>query len=133
MNNLNIRKKISNSRRQKGATMWMTLFYILTLGFFGLLAFNLVPIYIEYSNIRASMQEIVNQNNFREMSQKQILSAMSKRMMIDSIRDFKKESFQVARDKSGEKYIIITYSKKAHVAGNVSALVEFNEEIRAEK
>ncbi len=117
---------------QKGATMWTTLTVVLMVGFIAYLAFKLVDIYIDHSIIRGSMQEIANQREFQKMTSKQILTSMSKRMTIDNIRGFDKSAFTVTRDKrSKEKYIIIKYSKKVHIAANVSAVVDFDEEIRS--
>lgn len=116
---------------QRGATMWTTLTVGLMAAFIAYLVFKLVDVYLDHSIIRGSMQEIVNQREFQQMTSKQILTAMGKRMMIDNIRGFDKEAFSVAREKSGEKYIVINYSKKVHIAGNVSAVVDFQEEIRS--
>ena len=115
---------------QRGATMWTTLTVGLMAGFIVYLTFILGDIYLNFRIIRSSMQEIVNQPNFKEMTTRAILSAMEKRMMIDNIRDFKKDTFSVKKLKSGEKYIVIKYDSKAHVASNIYVLVEFNEEIR---
>ena len=116
---------------QRGATMWTTLTVVLMAGFIAYLAFQLSQVYLDHSIVRGSMQEIVNQREFQQMTPKQILSSMSKRMTIDNIRGFDKDAFTVAREKSGEKYIVINYSKKVHIAGNVSAVVDFQEEIRS--
>jgi len=115
---------------QRGATMWTTLTVGLMAGFIVYLTFILGDIYLNFRIIRSSMQEIVNQPNFKEMTTRAILSAMEKRMMIDNIRDFKKDTFSVKKMKSGEKYIVIKYDSKAHVASNIYVLVEFNEEVR---
>gem|GEM_PF-2142866 len=122
-----------NSNRQSGATMWTTLSVILMVGFLGFLAFHVLPVYGEHATIRKSMQEIVNHDNFRNMTSKQILSAMQKRMIIDNIDGFDKDAFKVSRDKSGEKYITINYAKKVPLFSNISALVEFNEEVRSSR
>ena len=120
-------------KTQKGATMWSTLAILFMVGFLGLIAFKLIPIYMDHGIIRKSMQEIVNQQNFRNMTSKQILSAMQKRMIIDNIDGFDKDTFKVSRDKSGDKFITINYGKKVPIAGNVSAFVEFNEEVRTNR
>ncbi|TQV86676.1 DUF4845 domain-containing protein [Aliikangiella coralliicola] len=117
-------------KQQQGATMWSTLSIGLMIGFIALIAFKLVPVYIDHGIIRGSMQELVNQRDFRQMTAKQILLSMEKRMMVDNIRGFGKDAFTVSREKSGEKFIIIEYSAKVPIAGNVSASVDFKEEIR---
>lgn len=116
--------------RQTGATMWTTLSIGLMIGFIAYLAFMLIPVYIDHSIIRGSMQEIVNQSEFNQMTSKQVLSAIQKRATIDNIRGFSRDAFKVSREKTGERFILVDYSKKVSLFGNVSALVEFKEEIR---
>ncbi|WP_196137354.1 DUF4845 domain-containing protein [Aliikangiella sp. G2MR2-5] len=122
-----------NNSRQHGATMWTTLSFVLMIGFIAFLAFKLSQAYLDHGIVRGSMQEIANHHEFQRMTAKQIAESIKKRLIIDSIRDFDKDAFKVVREKSGEKYILIDYSKTVHIAGNVSALVEFKEEIRPER
>ena len=119
-----------NLKYQKGATMWTTLTVGLMVGVLAIVAFKLIPVYIDHGIIRGSMQEIVNQPNFKTLTTKQILQSMQKRMVIDNIDGFDKKAFRVAREKSGQKYIVIDYSIKVPMFGNVSAAVDFQEEIR---
>ncbi|MET1254754.1 DUF4845 domain-containing protein [Aliikangiella maris] len=128
--NLNFQKL----SRQHGATMWTMLFNIFVIGFLAFMAIKLLPEYMEFGTIRSSMQEVVNQHNFREMTSKQILTAMSKRLQVDSVRGFSKDSFSVAQDKkTSEKYILINYEKKIPLFSNISVLLEFNEEVRTKR
>lgn len=130
MKNKRITKTSGLARYQRGATMWTTLSIGLMVAFFAMMAFKLIPVYIDHGIIKGSMQEIVNQPQFKTMSTKQILSTMQKRMMIDNIRGFDQNAFKVSRDKSGEKFILISYSQKISIAGNISAVVDFDEEVR---
>lgn len=120
-------------KRQTGATMWTTLSIGLMIGFIAYLAFMLIPVYIDHSIIRGSMQEIANQSEFKQMTSKQILIAIQKRTTIDNIRGFSSDAFKVSREKSGQRFIVIDYSKKVSLFGNVSALVEFKEEVRTNR
>ena len=122
-------KNTLSTRQQSGATMWTTLSVALMLGFIAMIAFKLIPIYIDHSIIRGSMQEIANRNDFKQLTPKQILVSIQKRMQIDNIRGFSKDAFKLGREKSGKRFIIIKYSQQVSIAGNVSALVEFDEEI----
>jgi len=40
------------------------------------------------------------------------------------------KAFKTMRDRSGEKYILVQYEQRASIISNLSAIVEFNEEIR---
>lgn len=118
------------NKNQAGATMWSTMAIGLMVAFFALMVFKLIPEYIDHGIIKSSMQQIVNKSNFKEMSQRQILTAMQKRMMIDNIRGFNKKAFQVKLEKSGEKFILIKYDRKLELVSNISFLIEFEDEIR---
>ena len=131
-------KRLMSSRgvtkkKQAGATMWTTLSVVIMLGFIAMIAFKLIPVYIDHGIIRGSMQGIVDQRGFREMTHTQILTSMRKRMQVDNIQGFDKDAFKVSRDKSGDRYIVINYAEKVPMMGNVYALVEFQEEIRARR
>ncbi len=118
--------------RQSGATMWTMLFMVFVLVFLGMIAFKLIPIYMEHSVIRSSMQHIVNEADFKSMTTQQIYSKVQKRLNIDNVRGFDRDAFKVERKKGGEKYISIQYEKKENIISNVFVVVEFNEEVTRE-
>ena len=128
-----IAKSGFSKRYQSGATMWS----MLTIGMMLLLilyvAGKLMFVYIDYGIVKGSMQEIVNQQGFNELTNKQIRSLVEKRMMVDNIREIDKSAIKISKEKSGRKYIVIEYDKKVFLFGNVSALIEFNEEIKRER
>lgn len=123
----------SKYRLQEGSTMWSTLSITLMVGFIAYLTFQLAPIYLDHGIIKSSMQEIVNQSNFKQMSPKEIKSTISKRMTIDNIRGFSQDAFTVSKAKSGEKFIVIDYEIKVSLFSNVFALVVFKEEVHTQR
>ncbi|MGX5173525.1 DUF4845 domain-containing protein [Aliikangiella sp. IMCC44653] len=129
-NNLLSQSHLNKLSKQQGSTMWTKLMLIFVIVFFGMLAFKMIPIYLEHNVITSSMQNIVNQANFKEMTPKQIYTNVQKRLNIDSVRGFEKDAFKVMREKSGEKYIVIKYSKKENFMSNIYILIEFEEEVR---
>lgn len=120
-------------QNQSGATMWSTVTIVLMVGLIVYVFGKMILVFIDHGIIRGSMQEIVNQQGFNEMTANQINVSIQKRMRVDNIRGFGRESFKVSREKSGQKYIVIDYDKKIHLFGNISALVEFDEEIKRER
>ncbi|WP_185964408.1 DUF4845 domain-containing protein [Aliikangiella marina] len=119
-------------RYQSGLTTWSMLTIMLMAGLILYVSGNLLPAYMEHGIIKGSMQEVVNQRGFDNMTATQIHAAIQKRMVVDSVRGFDKSSFKVSREKSGKKFIVIDYDKKVPLFGNISALIEFEEEIRRE-
>lgn len=119
-----------NSKRQNGATMWGWLAVILMIGFISMQAFAVVPIYFEHKVIRAAIQDIVDESEFAQMSTRTLLATINSRLVINNVRGFDKNAFKPMRDRTGEKYILIKYEQRASIVSNISAVVEFSEEIR---
>ncbi len=119
-----------NIKRQNGATMWGWLAVIGMVGFIAMQAFKVVPIYFEHRIIRAALQDLVDSREFENMSNKTINSTLQSRLSINNVRGIDTKAFKAMRDRSGEKYILVQYEQRASIISNLSAIVEFNEEIR---
>ncbi|MEP1740310.1 MAG: DUF4845 domain-containing protein [Kangiellaceae bacterium] len=119
-----------NIKRQNGATMWGWLAVIGMVGFIAMQAFKVVPIYFEHRIIRAALQDLVDSREFENMSNKTVNSTLQSRLSINNVRGIDTKAFKTMRDRSGEKYILVQYEQRASIISNLSAIVEFNEEIR---
>lgn len=119
-----------NIKRQNGATMWGWLAVIGMVGFIAMQAFKVVPIYFEHRIIRAALQDLVDSREFENMSTKTVNSTLQSRLSINNVRGIDTKAFKTMRDRSGEKYILVQYEQRASIISNLSAIVEFNEEIR---
>jgi len=119
-----------NTKHQRGATMWGWLAVITMVGFITMLAFKIVPVYFDHRLVRSALQDVVDSSDFSNMSNKSIARTIQNRLTINNIRDIDGKAFQSKRDKTGAKYILIKYDRKVPVISNVSAIVEFNEEVR---
>lgn len=118
---------------QRGATMWSTLAIAGMIAFITYFGFSVGSIYLDYKFIKGSMQEVVNQRDFKKMSPRDIIVTINKRLTIDNIRGLDKDVIKVKKDRTGEKYLQLNYVAKTHLFAEVHALVEFNEEVRATK
>lgn len=121
---------VMNINRQNGATMWGWLAVIGMVGFISMQAFKVVPIYFEHRIIRAALQDLVDSREFENMSNKTVNSTLQSRLSINNVRGIDPKAFKSMRDRSGEKYILVQYEQRASIFSNLSAIVEFNEEIR---
>ena len=119
-----------NRKYQSGATMWGWLSIIMMVGFLGMLAFKVAPIYVEHRVVRAALQDVVDSREFVNMSNKSVMRAIQSRMAINNVRTISAKSFKAMRDRTGDKYILVLYDVKVPIMSNISAVVEFNEEIR---
>lgn len=126
-------EKMRFKTTQKGATMWTTLTVVMMACFLFYQGFAVGSLFLDHGFIRASMKELVEQPNFKTMTIQTILATVNKRLTIDNIRGLDKDTISIKQDKSGEKYILIKYQAKTHIIANVSAVIDFEEEIRAGK
>jgi len=123
-----------NKNYQHGATMWTTLSVVFMIGFIVYLGAVIGNIFLDHKFISGSMQEVVNQSNFKSMTKKDIIKTINKRLTIDNIRGLDKDVINVKREPSGNgRYIHVKYQKKSNLFANVNILVEFDEEIRPVK
>lgn len=119
---------------QRGATMWSTLSITLMIGFIAYLGFIVGDIFLDYRFIKSSMQDVVDQGDFKTLTNTQVLTSINKRLTLNNIRGLDKDVIALKKDnKTDEKYIKILYAAKANIASNVYILVEFDEEIRRTK
>jgi len=119
-----------NYKYQNGATMWGWMSVVGMIGFIAMLAFKIAPIYFEHSIVRSALQDVVDSREFSNMTNKSIIRTIQSRLTINNVRSIKHDSFKAARDRTGEKYILVSYEQKVSIMSNLSAVVEFNEEIR---
>ncbi len=119
-----------NNKYQNGATMWGWLTIFMMVGFIAMLAFKVVPIYFEHRVVRSALQSIVDSREFDSMSNKTIIRTISSRMTVNNVRSIKASAFKAMSDRTGDKYILVKYDVKVSIMSNLSAIVEFNEEIR---
>lgn len=122
-----------NNRFQKGATMWGWLSIIVMVFFIAMLAFKVAPIYFEHRVVRSALQDVVDSREFANMTNKEIMRTIQSRMTINNVRTISSKAFKASRDRTGEKYIMIKYDVKVHIMSNLSAIVEFNEEVRKQR
>ena len=110
--------------------MWGWLAVFGMIGFITLLAFKVVPIYFEHRIVQSAVQDVVDSREFANMSNKAIMRTVMNRMTINNVRTIPSTAFKAMRDRTGDKYILVQYEQKVLIMSNLSALVEFNEEIR---
>ncbi|MCK4707924.1 MAG: DUF4845 domain-containing protein [Gammaproteobacteria bacterium] len=86
-----------NRHSQQGLT---TIGWILVIGIFGLIVvsgFKVLPMYMEYYQVRSIMESIVTDDAVNARSKRDLWAAINRRLQINSIRDLKKEDFSFTR------------------------------------
>lgn len=105
-----------NKHSQKGLT---TIGWILVIGIFGgivLTGFKVLPMYMEFFQVKSVMETVANDNSIDPKSKSDLWKSISKNLYINSVRDLKKEDFNFTR-KDGVTTITADYEvRKPYVA-----------------
>ena len=103
-------------KSQKGLTTVGWLVVIAICGMIALTVFRIIPMYLEFYQVRSVMDSVVTDTSIDSKSKKDLWEAISKRLYINNVRDMKKENFKFSR-KDGKTTIQADYkTRKPYVA-----------------
>lgn len=87
-------------------------------------AFKLVPAYVEFFTIRKVLNDIAANPEYQNASSSTIRTAYARRAQVENITIVKAEDLDVAKE-NGNLVLSASYSTKLPLVGNVSACVDF--------
>ena len=115
--------------RQKGLTMISWLVVIVFLLFQGVIAMNVLPVYITDSSVKKMMEELPNDVKARGSSPSGLKTLVAKRLSMNSVYSIKAESIKVQKGR-GENIVTIEYEPRGKLVGNLEYIVSFKHEAR---
>ena len=105
-----------NRQSQRGLT---TVGWILVIALFGtivLTIFKVVPMYLEYMQVKSVMESVVNDTSIDPRSKRDLWSAMQKRLLINQAKSVKRENVTFNRA-DGVTTITVDYKvEKPYIA-----------------
>jgi hypothetical protein len=114
-----------NRHSQKGLT---TIGWILVIAIFGsivLTGLKILPMYLDYYNVKSVVDSVANDPEIDPKSKKDLWNAISKRLVINSIRFMKREDVSFKR-KNGITTIIIDYEVEKPYIAQLYLVAKFN-------
>jgi hypothetical protein len=112
---------------QRGLTMISWLIIIAFLLFQGIMAMNIVPVYLTDSSISSMMEGLQSDPSLANVSSKKLREVIKKRLKINNVYDMKKEDIKIKKTKSG--YLVtIDYEPRGKLIGNLDFIVTFKHE-----
>lgn len=114
---------IGNGQRQKGLSSLSLLVILAAASFILLAAFRLGPLYIDNYFVKASVESLQNED-VREMSDRQIRSALSRYFTINGVRDIDARDAEIERSTEGV-LVKLDYEKRVDFLANVDVVVIF--------
>lgn len=113
-------------RKQCGMTMLSWLIVLAVVVFFILVGIKMVPTYLENYSIKQVLENMQNDRKVRTMSPAEMKKSFFKRLKINSVYEFDRNSIKLKKEKFGTRFIV-DYEIRKPVAGNVSILMVFSE------
>jgi hypothetical protein len=114
-------------KRQQGLTMISWIVIIAFLGFQGVLALNIIPVYINDASVKSMMSKLETDPTVRGMDARKLTETVIKRLKINNIYSIKKDNIIIKKTKSFYQ-ININYEPRGTLVGNLDYIVTFNHE-----
>jgi hypothetical protein len=111
--------------KQNGMTMLSWLVVLGILVFFMLIGIKMIPTYLENRSIQQVLMNMENDRAVRSMSAGEMKRSFIKRLKINSVYDFNRDSIKFKKEKFGTR-INVNYEVRKPVAGNVEILMSFS-------
>ena len=116
-------------KNQRGLTLISWVVVIVFLLFQGVIAMNVLPVYLTDQSVKTLMEALPNDAMARESSPKELKILISKRLSMNSVYSIKPEFIKVKKGK-GENIATIQYEPRGKLIGNLEYIVSFNHEAK---
>ncbi|MEY3761283.1 MAG: hypothetical protein RIR39_2774 [Pseudomonadota bacterium] len=113
---------------QQGLTFISLAFILGLIGFFVLLGLKIGPVYLNHSKVVSALADIKKTPDIETQSEGEIRNSLSKRFDINYVDDVTQDDITITRHGNYIK-VVIEYEVARKIAGNLSVLVEFNDNI----
>ncbi len=117
-----------NIKRQRGMTGigWLTV--LILIGFFAMLSFKLIPVYLEHHSVNAVLHSLEKEPHITQRSNGEVMKMILKRLNINSIRDVKREQIRITKS-GGVLSVNIAYNVRKNMMGNVDVIISFDDSV----
>ena len=113
---------------QQGLTFISLVFILGLIGFFVLLGLKIGPIYLNHSKVVSALADIKKTSDIEAQTEGEIRNSLSKRFDINYVDDVTQDDITITRHGNYLK-VAIEYEVARKIVGNLSVLVEFNDNI----
>ena len=115
--------------KQKGMTMISWLAILALVLFNGIIALNVVPVYINDHSVKSVMKGLETDSDMRSVTPKGIKETVIKRLKINNVYNIKKEQVNI---KKGKNFYLVTiaYEPRGRLVGNLDYIVSFKHEAK---
>ena len=119
-------------KKQQGLTFISLVFVLGLIAFFVILGLKIGPIYLNHSKVVSTLAELKKTTGIEDQSEAEIRDSLSKRFNINYVDDVTQKDITITRHENYLK-VVIAYEVITNIVGNLSVLVEFNDEMEIGK
>ncbi|VAW51456.1 hypothetical protein MNBD_GAMMA06-904 [hydrothermal vent metagenome] len=115
--------------KQRGLTLISWVVVIVFLLFQGVIAMNVLPVYMTDSTIKSIMAELPADVAVQRASRPKLKVIVAKRLNINSVYTIKPDDIKVKKGR-GENIVTIEYEPRGKLIGSLDYIVSFKHEAR---
>ncbi|MDP2903203.1 MAG: DUF4845 domain-containing protein [Methylovulum sp.] len=115
-------------KRQQGLTFISLVFVLGILAFFVLLILKIGPIYMDHNKVTSALAALEKTPDVETKTEPEIRTILSKRFNMNYVTDVTGDDIKIIQSGNYLK-VVIQYDVIKPILGNLSVLVEFNNEI----
>ena len=116
-------------KKQKGLTMISWLAIIGLLLFNGILALNVVPVFLNDHSVKTLMQELSMDSTLKGATPKKIKDIIKKRLRVNNVYSIKSDNITLKKGKI-DYLVVIEYEPRDRLIGPIDYIVSFRHEAR---
>ena len=114
-------------RKQRGVSILGWFVIIVMVAIIGTGALKLAPVYLEFYNIVSIVENMQNEPGLKGATRQEIITTFGKRLSVNSIRDIKKDDYDVKRIEGRKGYEFrVHYEARRSLMGNLSIVATFD-------
>jgi len=121
-----MKNSISN---QRGLTLISWVVVIVFILFQGVIAMNVIPVYMTDSTISTIMENLPNDPAAKRASTKELRNVVAKKIRMNSVYTIKPENIKIRKGR-GENIVLIEYEPRGKLIGTLDYIVSFKHEAR---
>ncbi|PWB50433.1 MAG: DUF4845 domain-containing protein [Nitrosomonadales bacterium] len=111
-------------KNQQGMTFLGVMFVGMIIVFGAILLMKLIPPYLEFWSVQKIISVMAKDSALPGMTPKEVRDSFDRRAVIDNVRVITGKDLDIDKSR-GENTVSASYSVTVPIAGNLSALIEF--------
>ena len=121
-----------NINKQAGASMWGIMMLVIILMANAFVALKIVPTYLDFRTVKVVVNSTIEELKKKRMSNVKIRSAIERKLLINSIRDLKREDLKIKQNDK-KSTITMDYEVRKPIFYNIDAVMKFKYEAEADR